>query len=118
MTKRNAIYIGLLLFIAAGVIIDWVVWQGPPAQFTWNDVMQLFGIIILVRLWQNADAAEIGHVQNLASRLLTILFMPVGTAVYFFRSRGWRSAAAGFVLFWLGIVCVVIATDQLFLALA
>ena len=39
LSKRNWIYVGLLAFITAGVVIDFVVWpEGPPNTLTWNDV--------------------------------------------------------------------------------
>ena len=48
MKKCEAIYVTLLVFVAAGMLVDWVVWPQAKPDFTPNDVVQMIGIIVLV----------------------------------------------------------------------
>jgi hypothetical protein len=109
-TKRNWIYVGLLLFIAAGAVIDAVVWpDGPPSPFTWNDVVQTIGIVALVYWWEVTDAKQLGRRQSAPARIATIFVPPLGHAIYLYQSRNWKHATLLLVLFWAGLVIVAIA---------
>ena len=112
MTRRNTIYLFLVGFFAFGIIIDWVVWNGLPPSWTWNDITQLIGVIVLCLMWEDADARtqEVPHKRS--AIILTILLPPLGTAVYFFQSRRWPQAILGTILFWAGINAAAFAVDE------
>lgn len=102
MNKRNKTYVFLLVFTIAGSVVDLFLPEtNRVAQL--SNLIQLIGMTILCRLWQNADSAQLGHHQSGASKSLTILFPIVGTAIYFIQSRHWKSATVAFFLFWIGI---------------
>ena len=119
MTKRNVIYAVLALFITAGMFIDVYVWPGgTPARLTWNDLLQMVGIVTLASWWQIADAAELGIRRSSAARFVTVLFVPVGSAIYLFQSRHWKSAVLAYLVFWGGLVAVAAAAAYLATVLA
>lgn len=110
MTKRNAIYLALVIFIAAGFVIDVWAWPaGTPSRFTWNDAIQLVGVVVLSSWWQIADARQRGVRRSGVASTLTVMFVPIGSAVYLFQSRNWRSAVAVYLVFWGGIMLAAAA---------
>lgn len=117
MMKRHAIYGGLLAFIAAGVLIDWYIWNGNPPSFTANDLVQLAGIILLTSWWQivDADLREVNR-SRLATAM-TVLLAPVGLLIYLFQTRRPAWATAAFVVFLGGIVLALVAADSLGMAI-
>jgi len=109
----------LVIFIVAGMFIDVYVWPyGSPARLTWNDLLQMVGIVILASWWQTADAAELGIRRSPLAKLVTVLFVPVGSAIYLFQSRHWKSATVTYLAFWGGIVLVAAAAAYLATRLA
>ncbi|MCC0029016.1 MAG: hypothetical protein H6891_01520 [Brucellaceae bacterium] len=113
MRKRDAIYLALLVFVAAGMLIDWVVWPRAIPDFTPNDVVQMVGIIVLVSWWQIEDASGHGAFVSRAAKWMTIMFAPAGSAVYLVQSRGWSRALPVFLAFWLGVTAAALAGDLL-----
>ena len=94
MKRRDAIYVALLAFVAAGMLVDSVVWPQAIPDFTPNDVVQMIGIIVLVSWWQIEDASGRGALVGRTAKWMTILFAPAGSAVYLVQSRGWSRASA------------------------
>jgi hypothetical protein len=113
MNKRDKIYVLLLVFVAIGVIVDWLMLLGIFPTSSLNYWVGMIGIIVFCRLWQNEDSTQLGHVQSVASKSLTIIFPIVGTAIHFIESRQWKSAILEFFLFWLGIIATGIVTVHL-----
>ena len=113
MKKREAIYVTLLVFVAAGMLVDWYVWRQAIPDFTPNDVVQMIGIIVLVSWWQIEDASGRGAFVSRAAKWMTILFAPAGSAVYLVQSRGWSRALPVFLAFWLGVTAAALAGDFL-----
>jgi hypothetical protein len=110
MTKRNWIYGALLIFVTLGSVVDVVVFtQGTPSALTWNNVVQVFGIVVIVYWWEAADASALGRRQSSAARLLTILLPMVGHAIYLYQGRHWKRATALFLLYWGGVLIVYMA---------
>ena len=110
MTKRNWIYVALLVFITFGILVDAIVWPNGPPTLTWNDLIQAIGIVILVSSWQIVDADQLGERRSTAAKILAIL-VPVGHAIYLYQSRNWKPATALFLLYWAGILIVYIAAS-------
>lgn len=111
MTKRDWIYIGLLAFTSLGLLIDAALWPaGPPSSFTANDLVQMIGIVTLFSWWQIADAARRDLRRSSAARSMTILFAPVGLAIYLYQTRPWKRATAGLIAFIAGLVFIAILT--------
>ena len=113
MNRPAIIYVLLAAFFGLGVAIDWLVWDGLPPRWTWNDVTQMIGVIVLCLMWESADAAARNGPHRRSAVILTILLPPVGTTVYFFQSRPWQKALVGIVLFWSGILAVAFLTDEI-----
>ena len=112
MTSPIRIYIILAAFFAFGIAVDWIVWDGLPPSWTWNDITQMIGVIVLCLMWESADAMQRDKSHRGSARLLTILLPPLGTLVYFFQTRRWPQAIAAEVLFWGGLVAVAFVTDE------
>ena len=102
--RRNFLYILLIAFICVGLIIDVLFDLYRTHALTWNDAIQIIGILILILMWQKADAAALNVRPSYISKILTVLFAPLGLAVYFFQSRNWKSAIVSFLLFWIGFI--------------
>lgn len=113
MTKRDAVYAAFLGFIAIGVLIDWYIWRGALPPFSLNDIVQMIGILLLTAWWQIEDATMHGYERGRAARILTIVFVPVGLAIYLFQTRPWSRAGAIFIGYLGGAVVAVIAADLL-----
>ncbi|SFS13079.1 hypothetical protein [Yoonia litorea] len=113
MTKTHKIYIGLAAFFALGVAIDWNVWDGQPPAWTWNDVMQMIGVITLCLYWESADAMERGAKHSRASQLCTILLPPLGTGLYLAQTHRATKAVVAFFAFWGGLVASAFVTDEI-----
>ncbi len=112
--NSRAIYVLLVLFISAGVLIDSYIWpKGVPSNFTANDFIQLVGIIVLSWQWQLADAKERGITRSHLSAVATIIFVPIGTAIYLFQSRTWTAATLTFCAYWGGIVLAILLSSFL-----
>jgi hypothetical protein len=108
MTKRNWIYLNLLVVVALGSLADAVLLPyGRPAS-TLSTFVQAIAIMLLVYWWEMVDAKELGHRRSTVARLLTFLIPPLGHAIYLFQSRTWKRAAGLFLLFWAGISVVAI----------
>ena len=111
--KRNQIYLLLMGFTAAGGFIDWFIWQNNPPSMTLNDISQMFGNVVLCRIWQYLDSRSLQVDQSSLSKLITILIAPVGMAIYMFQSRKWHVAALSWLAFWFGLLMVIILTFEL-----
>ncbi|TKT79099.1 hypothetical protein [Aquamicrobium sp. LC103] len=83
--KRSWIYAGLLAFVGGGAIID-SIWRTHLYSYTWNDLVQMVGIILLTAWWQIEDARLRDVKRGVAARILTVLLVPVGLAVYLYQS--------------------------------
>ncbi|WP_418136640.1 hypothetical protein [Agrobacterium sp. El2ro-1b] len=111
MTKRNWIYVGLLIFISLGLLIDAAIWPaGPSSSFTANDLVQMVGILTLFSWWQIEDAAKSDVKRSSAAKVATILLAPVGLAIYLYQTRPWKRATVGFIGFMGGLVLVGVPT--------
>lgn len=107
------LYAILAAFFAFGIVVDWVVWGGLPPAWTWNDITQMIGVIVLCLMWESADAAARGVQHRASARLLTILLPPLGTLVYFFQSRDWPNALLQAFYFWGGLIAVALVTGEI-----
>ncbi len=103
MSKRDWIYVGLMVFITVGFAVDALLWSAGPTAVQWNSVVQSFGIMLFVYWWEIADADQFGKRRSSLARLLTFFLPPVGHAIYLYQSRPCRSATALFLLFWAGV---------------
>lgn len=113
MQKTTLIYCVLAAFFSLGIVVDWVVWQGVPPAWTWNDVTQMIGVITLCLYWESQDAQRIGARHRGSAKLLTILLPPLGTTVYFFQSRHWPQALVASLLFWAGLIALAFVTEEI-----
>jgi hypothetical protein len=48
VSKRDWIYVGLIVWITVGFAIDAFVWSAEPTAMQWNSVVQSFGIMLFV----------------------------------------------------------------------
>jgi hypothetical protein len=103
MTKRNWVYVALLVFVSIGAVIDIAVWPLEAPPLTWNDVVQTIGIVVFVYWWEVADAKQFGQPQSGPARVLTVFVPPLGHAIYLYQSRNWKRATVMFLLFWAGV---------------
>ncbi|SDE32719.1 hypothetical protein SAMN05421750_101218 [Agrobacterium pusense] len=111
MVKRNWIYVGLLVFVSVGLLIDAAIWPaGPPSSFTANDLVQMIGIITLFAWWQIEDAEKRGSRRSSAVKFATILLAPVGLAIYLYQTRRWTRATLGLIAFMGGLLLAGILT--------
>ena len=113
MRKSTIIYLVLAGFFAFGIAVDWLVWNGLPPAWTWNDITQLIGVIVLCLYWQSQDAAERAAIHRGSARLLTILLPPLGTLVYFLQTRRLPQAILGTFIFWCGLIGVAFLVDEI-----
>lgn len=114
MKKRDWIYVGLLAFVAFGIVVDFWIWPSSVhTSLTANDIVQMAGFLFLCCWWEIEDAAIRGGRPSSLARVFTILVAPIGLAIYFYQSRRWKSATVGFVAFLLGIVATVIVTTMI-----
>ncbi|MFF2320782.1 hypothetical protein ACFVTJ_06995 [Agrobacterium sp. NPDC058088] len=105
MTKRNWIYVGLLLFLSFGLLIDAALWPaGAPSSLTANDLVQMFGIITLFAWWQIEDAAKHDFRRSSSAKIATILIAPLGLAIYLYQTRRWTRATLGLIAFIGGMI--------------
>ncbi|MGV1834836.1 hypothetical protein ACQZ6C_08755 [Rhizobium rhizogenes] len=115
MKTRDWIYVGLLAFIAFGLLLDAAIWPySPPRWMTANDLVQMVGNILLVSWWQIADVNEHGCSRTPIAKLTTVLFAPLGQAIYLYQSRPWKRASLLFFGFIAGVL--VVATGAVYLA--
>lgn len=112
VTRKTFLYTILSAFFAFGIAIDWLVWGGLPPHWTWNDITQMLGVIILCLMWQSADAQARAVPHRKSARIITILLPPLGMLIYFFQSRLWPLAILGAVLFWAGPILAAFITDE------
>ena len=92
VSKRDWIYVGLMVFITVGFVVDALVWTAGPTAVQWNSVVQSFGIMLFVYWWESADADQFGKRRSSLARLLTFFLPPVGHAIYLYQSRPWKSS--------------------------
>ncbi|MDO5613488.1 MAG: hypothetical protein Q4G14_09645 [Paracoccus sp. (in: a-proteobacteria)] len=99
--KPWQIYVLLLVYVAIGAVIDRTFWPDMDTMptYTWNDFIQMVGIVVLCVLWQRADADQRGQTVGSGTRLLTILLTPLGLLVYLCATRRWWG-----VLVWIGFL--------------
>jgi len=79
VSKRDWIYVGLMMFITVGFAVDALVWTAGPTAMQWNSVIQAFGIMLFVYWWESADADQFGKRRTSLVRLLTFSFHRSGT---------------------------------------
>jgi len=103
VSKRDWIYVGLMVFITVGFVVDALVWTAGPTAMQWNSVIQAFGIMLFVYWWESADADQFGKRRTSLARLLTFFLPLVGHAIYLYQSRPWKPATALLLLFWAGV---------------
>lgn len=106
------IYILLITIGFFGTIIDWFLWANGQPAYTLNTFVQAVAILIATLWWQSADAEDRGINASSLSKVATIVFLPIGTAIYFYQSREWKVATAMLVAFWGGLVLALIAGDH------
>lgn len=112
--RRNGIYVGLLILLAAGVLIDAAIGPGSDGVTSAiNNAMVLIGSTLLAYAWQREDARSQGRRLTLPSRLMTLLFAPVGLAIYLFRARSWKPALAHCLVIATGILVVFVLASSL-----
>lgn len=113
MKKRDAIYMALLVFVAAGMLVDWYFWPQGVLDLTLNDIVQMVGIVLLVSWWQIEDARGRGASVSGVAKWMTVMLAPVGSAIYLVQSRGWGRAVPVFLTFWGGFVIAIVAGEFL-----
>jgi hypothetical protein len=104
VSKRDWIYVGLMLWITVGFAVDALVWSAGPTARQWNSVVQSFGIMLFVYSWERADGDQFGKRRSSLARLVTFFLPPVGHAIYLYQGRPWKPATALFLLFWAGVL--------------
>jgi hypothetical protein len=110
MTKRDFIYIALLVSLAVGAVIDVFTWQDQASSaFTLNDLTQLIAIVVLCVWWEIEDAKLRGQTARTLTRTTTILFVPLGLLAYFLQSRKPLPALLGYAGFILGAFLAAMA---------
>ncbi|MDO5631508.1 MAG: hypothetical protein Q4G22_06690 [Paracoccus sp. (in: a-proteobacteria)] len=104
MTARQ-IYAVLLVYVAIGAVIDAIFWPDPEAMppYTWNDFIQMVGIVVLCLLWQSTDANQRGQTVGSGTRLLTILLTPLGLLIYLCATRRWWG-----LMVWIGFLLGIV----------
>jgi len=113
VTKRDRIYTLLLLFVAFGMVIDFIFWPADITPITLNDLVQMVGIVVLCQLWQNADAVELDVDRSSGSWIATLLLPPLGIGMHLFQTRKWQIALPVFLLFWGGYFMSIIVASFL-----
>jgi putative effector of murein hydrolase LrgA (UPF0299 family) len=103
LSRRDWVYVALLVFVAIGSTLD-SVYQPYPHSYSLNDFVQMVGIIILCAWWQIEDANVREMKRGTAARIFTVLFMPVGLAIHLFQSRKAGRATIILISFILGVI--------------
>jgi hypothetical protein len=103
MARRDWIYLGLMVFITVGFVVDSLLRDSGPPATTWSSVIQSFVIMLFVYWWEVADANQFGIRRSPVARLVTFFLPPVGHAIYLYQGRPAKSATTIFLLFWAGI---------------
>ncbi|WP_117193728.1 hypothetical protein [Rhizobium terrae] len=107
MTKRDFIYLALLISLAIGSIIDVFTWSGEDAGYTLNDITQLVATVVLCVWWEIEDAKLRDGKAVTLTRTMTIFFAPLGLLIYFFQSRKPLAALVWFAGFIGGAVLAI-----------
>ncbi len=107
--RRNLVYAVFLGFVAFGMVLDHVFWQGNPPYITWNDVIQKCGMIIFTVIWQIEDSRAFGFTRSRKGNIWTVLFTPLGLAFYLRRTRKWPAALAIWLGYWGGALLAALA---------
>ncbi|MEL7541449.1 MAG: hypothetical protein AAGJ51_11145 [Pseudomonadota bacterium] len=109
-SKRNIIYISLLMFVSLGMAVDLIFWPTAMSSGTINDVIQIIGILLLCLYWEKADSEELEVSLSRGARISTLVLPLLGTAVYLFQTRRWYKAVLVYCLFWAGVLLSATAT--------
>jgi hypothetical protein len=108
MTKRDFIYVALLIALATGPIIDAFTGGADAVGFTLNDAGQLIATIVLCVWWEMEDAKLRGGTAATLTQTATVFLAPLGLLIYFFQSRKPIAATIAFVAFIGGALLAII----------
>ena len=109
--NRALIYICLIVVAFVGTLVDWLLWLSGKPAINAGVLIHAAVLMIGTLLWQFADARQRGTRAGVLSSVVTLLFAPLGSALYLHQSREWKAATAAFVAFWGGLVLAVLAAN-------
>ncbi len=98
--KRGALYIALFVVTFLGGVSDFATGTAYSEGFTVTDIAMMVGTVILIAWWCTVDARGRGRrYPTSLARICTLLFAPLGLAIYLLQSRSLPRAAGLFILF-------------------
>lgn len=87
MNKRDINLLCFFGWILASGVVDVFVEMNAPRSMPIADIVNMVAIIVFIWFWCRWDAEVVGGPPpNSGNRILLVLFMPVGLAVYLYKS--------------------------------
>lgn len=109
--NKVLLYIVLIMVTFLGMLVDWLLWLSGEPAINHGVLIHATAIMIGTLLWQFADAKEKGRKASVLSSALTVVFAPLGSAIYLYQSRDRKAATAMFATFWSGLVLAMLAAN-------
>jgi len=110
----GAIYAALLAVSFLSPIADSLAGTAYATSMTWADLVVALILVGLTAWWCSADARQGGYrPPGGLARILVLLFMPLGLAVYLLQARTLPRAAGAFILFMGGLLATTVAGGEL-----
>ncbi|TDK38968.1 hypothetical protein E2F50_02155 [Rhizobium deserti] len=109
MKKREYLYLCLLGSVAIGSVIDSYIFVYDERLMIFNDIAQMLLIVIFSVLWEIEDGRLLGLPLRSPTRLLTVLFMPLGLLIYCLQSRRPVSGLLVYFGFLAGVIAAAVA---------
>ena len=109
LTKSCVIYLLLLAWLFAGAVVDAFL-VARPAWLPVADLTHMVALVIFAVAWCCADADANGHPRPSGWTVVALVFLvPLGLAIYFFRTRRVLTALGHIAAFLAGCLASVYA---------
>lgn len=106
MNKRDAIYLGFLVWVFVSGIVDVFVFNRfGPKGLTVSDIVNIIAYIVFVLSWCIWDARLNGlDPPSRSTRFIMVLLLPVGLGLYLYKTRAAGPATLVLFAFVAGVV--------------
>jgi len=112
--QRGTVYLAMLAVCFVSPVADSLAGTAYSTDMTWADFAFAIILVALTAWWCTADARQGGYrPPGGLARILVLLFMPLGLAVYLLQARTLPRAAGAFVLYMGGMLAATIAGGEL-----
>ncbi|EHM02856.1 hypothetical protein HMPREF9946_00691 [Acetobacteraceae bacterium AT-5844] len=112
--KRGAIYIALLATAFSGSVADFIAGTAYDTSLNPTDIVIMVAYVALTAWWCTEDSRRgpYRYPSGLA-RIFTLLFVPLGLAIYMLQSRRFPQALKTYLLFIGGLIIATAAGSWL-----